>query len=105
MPRWVWFAPFGLLVVALALWAFRWGWIAATISETDVIETWTSHYVAHTPGGRATDCTGQPGRQSGIWILVSCVHAGGQRVDYPVDRFGRLRELAPKPQTGLAPET
>lgn len=105
MPRWVWFAPFGILVIVLALWGFRWGWVAATISETDVIESWTAHYLAQTPGGRATDCTGQPGQQPNIWILVSCIHADGQRIDFPVDRFGRLRALAPQPQTGLAPET
>ena len=46
MPRWIWFTPLGVLVAAIAVWGFRLGWIAATISETDVIEVWTEQYVA-----------------------------------------------------------
>lgn len=95
MPRWVWFAPFGLLVVVMAAWGFRSGWIAATISETDVIETYTAHYLRQVPSGRATDCTGQPGALPQVWILVSCTAASGARYDYPVDRLGRLRDIAP----------
>ena len=105
MPRWVWFAPLGLLVVLLALWGFRLGWIVATISETDVIEKWTARYLAEIPQGRATDCTGQPGTAPPVWILVSCVAPSGERYDFPVDRLGRLRAVRSGPAQTLVPET
>ncbi|GFE51289.1 hypothetical protein So717_30420 [Roseobacter cerasinus] len=105
MPRWIWFAPLTLLILAGAVWAFRWGWIAATITETDVINIYTQRYLSE--GGataRLTDCTAVPGQQSGVWIVVRCVGAEA-RFDYPVDRFGRLRAV-PAPQRATdAPET
>ncbi|MEM1075198.1 MAG: hypothetical protein AAGI36_12125 [Pseudomonadota bacterium] len=106
MPRWIWFAPLSLLVLVLGLWAFRLGWIAATITETDVIETYTSRYLeAGGPLARPTDCSAQPGAQAAIWILVSCVNAAGVRVDFPVDRLGRLLDVAPHRAVLGAPQT
>ena len=99
MPRWIWFTPLGVLVAAIAVWGFRLGWIAATISETDVIEVWTEQYVAGQAGGRHSDCSAQPGRQEPIWILITCIHKDGRRFDYPVDRIGRLVP-APVGKTG-----
>ncbi len=93
MPGFLWFAPLGSLVVALAVWGFRLGWIAATITETDVIELWTAQYVTGQAGARRSDCSAKPGRQEQVWILVTCVHADGRRFDYPVDRLGRLVTL------------
>lgn len=90
MPRWVWFAPFGVLVVLVGVWGFRQGWVVATITETDVIETWTAHYVAEETGGRRSDCSARPGDNADVWILVTCVHADGRRFDFPADRLGRL---------------
>ena len=40
MPRWLWFAPLGGVLVAVAVLAFRQGLAVAQITETDVIETW-----------------------------------------------------------------
>ena len=106
MPRWFWFAPLTALVLALAVWAFRLGWIAATVTETDVIEKWTLHYLeTKSPTARASDCTGQPGTAPGVWILVSCVNGLGERHDFPVNRFGRLVEVTPEPSRPTAPET
>jgi hypothetical protein len=105
MPRWIWFAPFGVLVVALGAWAFRLGWIAATITETDVIEAWTEHYLAAQPGARATDCMAQPGRSEAVWVLVSCIHGDGRRFDFPVDRMGRLLDVSGRPDAPGVPET
>ena len=100
MPGWLWFAPLAVLVVALGLWAFRLGWIAATISETDVIERYAALYM-QTQGdsARATDCVARPGVSPRVWIVVSCLTPQGVRVDYPVDRLGRLLDLAPEPTT------
>ena len=96
MPRWLWFVPFGALVAVFALVAFRLGWIASTITETDVIETYTARYVAaHGPDARVTDCSAQPSTRAEVWIIVTCISAQGVRVDYPVDRLGRLLEIEP----------
>ncbi|WP_299826920.1 hypothetical protein [uncultured Roseobacter sp.] len=93
MPRWLWFTPLALLVVAVAIWAFRLGWIAVTISESDVINTYAQRYLEEA-GSTAllTDCTGLPGTGDGVWIIVRCTQAELQ-FDYPVDRFGRLLDL------------
>ena len=105
MTRWVWFAPFGLLVVLSAVWAFRQGWVLATISETDVIEAWTARYVVDHEGAKRGDCSARPGGSEDIWILVTCVHVDGRRFDYPADRFGRLVPAVDPPAAPQAPQT
>jgi hypothetical protein len=102
MPRWFWFMPFVLLTVASALYAFRLGWIAATITETDVINTYAVQYLRTAgPDAQATDCVARPGAQRGVWLVVSCGEA--PRYDYAVDRFGRL--ISPAAPNGTAPAT
>lgn len=97
--------PLTVLVVAGAAWAFRLGWIAATISETDVIERYVDRYLSTAgSGARATDCSAQPGKQAQVWILVSCVAPDDERVDYPVDRMGRLLDVSPQSTRVEAPE-
>lgn len=87
MVRWVWWVPLGLATLVGALLAFRFGWIAATITETDVINAMASRYVTQDggPGATAGDCVGLVGQVEGAWITVRC----GTRV-YHVNRFGRL---------------
>ncbi|WP_295315642.1 hypothetical protein [Roseobacter sp.] len=93
MPAWLWFAPLVAIILVLGLWAFRLGWIVATITETDVINRWAAHYLA-TAGGdaRASDCVARPGRET-VWIIVTCEGPQGRRFDYPVDRLGRLLDV------------
>ena len=106
MPRWTWFLPLGALVLALAVWAFRLGWIAATLTETDVIKTWSARYLVEDPDTRRlSDCTARPGRMSQVWIIVSCIDRAGMRHDYPVDRWGRLLEISPAQAEPAAPRT
>ncbi len=94
MLRWLWWVPLGLLTVVGALLAFRMGWIAATITETDVITGFSQRYVDQDggPGAQITDCVGLVGQVDGAWITVRC-----GAIDYHVSRFGRLIE-----QTGVA---
>ena len=105
MPRWLWFAPLAGLLIAVAIWAFRLGWIATTITETDVITRYSQLYMSEAgASARLTDCAGLPGDREGVWIIVRC-QRDGQRHDYPVDRFGRLVDIprdAPQPE---APQT
>ncbi|WP_298912884.1 hypothetical protein [uncultured Roseobacter sp.] len=106
MPRWLWWTPLALLVICLGVWGFRWGWIAATITETDVISTYAAQYVAQAGGNaRLTDCTARPGERAGVWIVVRCVQQPALRYDYAVDRFGRLLDISADPDRPGAPQT
>lgn len=97
MPRWLWWTPLGLLTVGVALMGLRWGWVAATISETDVINRYAERYVQERGGGAAmTDCVAMPGRaDQGIWLVVRCAAPDTDSAfEYHVDRFGRLKHPA-----------
>ena len=87
MPRWVWFVPLGLATLIGALLAFRYGWIAATITETDVINAFALRYVTEDGGNDAqiSDCVGLAGQIEGAWITVRC-----GAFSYHVNGFGTL---------------
>ena len=91
LPRWVWWLPLGLISVVIALGAFRMGWIAAHMTETDAINTYTARYLDTVPEGRATDCHAEPGGASGHWLVVVCEAPddGGLHL-FHVNRFGGL---------------
>lgn len=91
MPRWLWWAPFALLTLAGAIYVFRLGLIAATITETDVINRYAQDYVEGAGAGAAfEDCHARPAEdEPGIWIVVVCVGSEG-RQSYHVNRFGGL---------------
>ncbi|QFT60298.1 hypothetical protein FIU94_15830 [Sulfitobacter sp. THAF37] len=85
MPRWLWWTPLAVLTVVVGVLLFRQGWIAAQMTETDVIDHYASRYVAE-HGGRKTDCHAVPASAPRVWIEVRC----GDAVVYKVDRAGRL---------------
>jgi hypothetical protein len=100
--RWLWWLPLGLLGLSLALIGLRWGWIAATITETDVIGRYAAHYVASEgEGAEMSDCVGIPGHDlPGIWIVVRCRPNAGRDSagrDYFVNRLGGF-EYGESPQ-------
>ncbi|MEE4189653.1 MAG: hypothetical protein V2I76_14565 [Roseobacter sp.] len=106
MPRWVWFMPLAALSAALGVWAFRMGWIAATLTETDVILAYADLYLeTHQGPAFATDCSARPDELEQVWLVVTCIAQDGARYDYPVDRFGRLLEVAANPRRPEAPNT
>ncbi|MBW4707892.1 hypothetical protein KX928_08850 [Roseobacter sp. YSTF-M11] len=94
MNRWLWWAPLVLLITGLAVWGFRLGWIAATITETDVITTYAKRYLeAAGPGAALSDCVAYPGRDRGVWLVVRCgpdPSGSGGRYEYHVNRLGGL---------------
>lgn len=101
MPRWLWWMPLVVLTVFAGLLVFRQGYVAANITETDVINHYAAIYVAEGPeGAKVTDCAARPGTADGVWLVVSCGGAA-HLVQYPVDRLGRLVDpVAPEgPQT------
>lgn len=106
MPRWLWFAPLAGLLIATALLAYRQGRIVAQITETDLIETYAVYYTkTYGPPALATDCVARPGAESAVWIVVSCMSPRGDRIDYPIDRLGRLLKLEITEEALDAPQT
>ena len=79
--------PLGLATLVGALIAFRYGWIAVTITETDVINAVANRYVTNDGGehARAGDCVGLSGQIAGAWITVQC----GPKT-YHVNQFGTV---------------
>ncbi|MCL3882778.1 hypothetical protein [Marivita sp. GX14005] len=88
--HWIWFLPLALATVLGALLAFRYGWIAATLTESDVIDTMSRRYVTEDGGARQSDCTGLPGQVRGAWITVRC-----GALSYHVNRFGGVISTEP----------
>jgi hypothetical protein len=92
VPSWVWWVPLGLATLIGALVAFRYGWIAATITETDVINAFAQRYVTQDggEGARRSDCVGLPGQIDGAWMTVQC-----GTVSYHVNGIGALISTEP----------
>jgi hypothetical protein len=90
VSRWLWWAPLAALVLGFALLGLRWGWLAATITETDVINKYAQRYVEMAgAGAQLTDCTAVPGDASeGIWMIVRCAPPQGRGYEFHVNRLG-----------------
>ena len=86
MPRWLWFAPLGLVVLMAGYAGLRLGETRATLTATEAIATYAARYVTET-GGQLTDCLAVPADTDGVWLEVIC--EGAARRVYWVDRFGR----------------
>jgi hypothetical protein len=117
MPRWVWWAPLAVFLLWWAWLGFRWGWIAMTTTETDVIEAYAERYLADrardgsADGAELSDCVAYPGADRGVWLHVVCGPASGdpaRTYDYRVNRLGGLvpggmprsaRSLPGRPET------
>ena len=80
------FLPLAALTVIAALLAYRQGYIAANLTETDVINQYAAQYVANHQGLYA-DCTAQPGTPP-VWLIITCVPDGGTAITYLVDKAG-----------------
>lgn len=81
----------GLLLVGCGLVGLRYGWIADTITETDVITHYAQRYLQeHGDGAALSDCVAVPGGEiPGIWVVVRCHPQGvAQRYEYYVNRLG-----------------
>lgn len=86
MRRVLWFLPLGALVLAGGAMGYRYGWIAANMSETAAIEAYAARYVRD-HGGRMSDCLAVPGAR--VWLEVRC-GTGAGLVVYEVNRLGGL---------------
>ena len=98
MPRWLWWMPLVGIVTLMALHFFRLGWIAANLTETEVIEVYAQRYLADRArdgtgdGARISDCFAYPGGAPGIWLHIVCGPHGdpSRRYEYEVDRLGQF---------------
>ncbi|MGP6085543.1 hypothetical protein [Antarctobacter jejuensis] len=113
MPRWLWWMPLVGIVTLMALHFFRLGWIAANLTETDVIEAYAQQYLKDrardgtAEGARRSDCVAYPGEDAGIWLHVLCGPPGdpSRQYEYEVDRLGQfVRGLSPH-SNGTSPGT
>lgn len=96
MARWLFWAPVVVLTLLGALWAFRAGWIAVTLTETDVINAQVARYLQAVPNGRPEDCHAEP--MAGAWLIVLCAPRDGPVWQVRVDRWGRV---VPAPAEGV----
>lgn len=87
--RWLIWAPLCVLALGAGAYGLRLGYLAMTITETDVINHYAALYARQT-GGEMTDCVAFPGAD-GIWIVVACGPlCAPERREYHVNRVGWL---------------
>ena len=101
MPRWAWFLPLGALVCVGGLLGYRYGWIAANMTETAAIEAYAARYMEET-GAPAAECSATPGED--VWLVVRC-GSGAQGRVYRVNRFGGLVGVERRDDRDGRPET
>ena len=89
------YAPLVAVVLALVALALLLGKRAVTTTETQVIERVVERYLRETGAtARRRDCWAVPATSEELWLVVSCAPAGGARVDYFIDAFGRVTHAA-----------
>lgn len=67
------YAVIALLALFALLAAAQYQRAALTITETQIIETYASQYLAAAPeGAKLTDCRAKPGQNTGIRMVVIC---------------------------------
>jgi len=83
MPRWLWWAPVALVTVYGAVFAFRSGWVAANLTETDVINRFAAQYLKDAGAGASVNqCAARPSTLSGVWLVVTCTAPAGRQYRY-----------------------
>lgn len=102
--RLLWWLPLGLFGLFWAILGLRYGWVAATMTETDVIKRYAERYVEAAGDGAAlSDCHAYPGEGlPGIWLVVRCAppQSAGPNHLFFVNRLGGLET---PPHTGRSP--
>ncbi|WP_323770098.1 hypothetical protein [Antarctobacter sp.] len=113
MPGWVWWMPLVGLVSLMAVHFFRLGWIAANLTEGDVIAAYAQRYLKDrardgtATGARISDCVAYPGEDAGIWLRILCGPSGDpfRQYQYEVDRLGQFVRGWTPHSTGVAPDS
>ena len=85
------FTVLGAFVALVAVIGLRLGWVAATITETEVIGRYASAYVTEAGGGaELTDCHAEAGQTWWIKLRVVCVSPDGREWRYGAGLWGQL---------------
>ncbi|WP_293573195.1 hypothetical protein [Phaeobacter sp.] len=108
-------APFVLLTVLLAVLGYRYGGLRQGLTETDAINFYAQRYLqqhaeAQMPGTAApTDCFATPGRGVWVWLVLTCQPTAStpdRLFRYEINWLGGLVcESGPDTATPLAPQT
>lgn len=89
LMRWLIWAPLCVMALGAGAYGLRLGYLAMTITETDVINHYAELYGEQT-GGKMTDCVAFPG-DAEIWLVVACGPlCAPTRREYHVNRVGWL---------------
>ena len=94
MPRWMWIAPIGLLLLFTAFHGYKLGLERSAVTETVVIEFYAEQYLKDhrrilESEGALTDCIAIPAETPGVWIEVRCSpQDGSEDFVYGADRSG-----------------
>ncbi|MEM6727250.1 MAG: hypothetical protein AAF618_02005 [Pseudomonadota bacterium] len=96
MGRWIWFLPFGILVLIAGYTGLKLGIERAAVNEGAVLEYYAAQYLEDHArvigeGAQVTDCVGVPGDIGQVWIEVRCSPpSGAPDFLYGVNRGGGL---------------
>ncbi|MEM9438540.1 MAG: hypothetical protein AAGA15_16050 [Pseudomonadota bacterium] len=100
IPRWLYFAPFGVLVLIAGYTGIKLRIERDAVTESAVIEYYAKEYITDHdtllgPGAALTDCVGVPGETGRVWVEVRCQPPGGGAAFlYGVNRGGGLEYAA-----------
>ncbi len=94
--RWLMWTPISLFTIYVAVLGFRFGWLAATLDEGEVIAHYAERYVAtmqadfKNSDAQASHCYGLPSDDDGVWMTVVCGlnGCGPSYREYHVNRIG-----------------
>ena len=108
MPRWLWFIPFGFLVLVVAYNGIKLGIARANVTESAVINYYAGQYLEDHlrvlgSEGSLTECLAIAEETPGVWLEVRCSPSDGSAAFlYGVRRDGGLSYAG---RDGVAPET
>ena len=105
-PVWLFFVAIALVVLLLA---FRLGFKAANLSETEIINHYSAHYIASGTQGedtrQLTDCYAIAGDTLWTRLEVICVNAVGQAFHYKAGPWGNLLNMTSEHAPSFENET
>ncbi|WP_121629994.1 hypothetical protein [Tropicibacter alexandrii] len=89
MPRWLWYLPLSLILLASALLGYRYGVVWVNMDRGEAAAVWAAHY-AREAGGDPATCLALP--DEAAWLALRC-GADERAWTYRISRFGQLVSL------------
>ena len=89
--RQVAFTVLGAFLALVAVIGLRLGWLAASLTETDVIERYAAAYLAEAGAGAAlSNCHAETGQGHWVKLRVICRHPDGREWRFGAGLWGQL---------------